>query len=102
MEKGPDKSKPKKVLSTPKDGLAERNTEQPKGRSVYVKSINSPKSKSAENSLPENKVVKKLGSPAKDGPYINKDGTMDGSSEPGISISSKNESALINGEANVV
>lgn len=101
-QKGPDKSKPKKVLSTPKDGLAERNTEQPKGRSVYVKPINSLKSKSAENSLPENKVVKKLGSPAKDGPYINKDGTKDSSSKPGISISSKNESALINGEANVV
>ncbi|CAK9152147.1 unnamed protein product [Ilex paraguariensis] len=101
-QKTADKGTPKKVLGITKDGLAGNNIEHPKSKNVAPKLTNPIKHKSAEDILfSEDKVVKRLDSSAKDGPYFNMDRQKKSSRKPVISISSNNENTLVNGEAKV-
>lgn len=83
-----DEGLPKKMISIRKGDLAE--------------DISSPKSNTAENTLPpQKKFIRRLVSPAKDRPNINKDKTKKSSSEVVNSVSSNGENTLVNGEANI-
>lgn len=74
----------------------------PKGKGKAVKLTESPKSKPTENkSESEDKVVKRLVIPEKEGPNGDKDGLSKSSVEPVMNISSKSASAVVNGEANI-
>ncbi|VVA36258.1 PREDICTED: polyribonucleotide nucleotidyltransferase [Prunus dulcis] len=83
-----DKGLPKKMISIRKGDLAEN--------------ISSPKNNTAENTLlPQKKFIRRLVTPAKDRPNINKDKTKKSSSEVVNSVSSNGENTLVNGEANI-
>lgn len=94
--KAPDRGTPKKVVNIEKDGLIGGKTEQPEDRSSTVKHTSSIGSQSVEDNLPVEKVVKRLVSSAKVG-----DRPKKRSSKAVSSISDKNESNLVNGEAKV-
>ncbi|KAA8516905.1 hypothetical protein F0562_017277 [Nyssa sinensis] len=101
-QKVPDKGTPKKVVNILKDGLAEANAERSKSKSSALNPPNSAQSNSTEdNLLPQGKIVKRLVSSVKDGPYTNKERSKKSSSKAVSSISSKNESDLVNGEAKI-
>lgn len=83
-----EKGLPKKMISIRKGDLAEN--------------ISSPKNNTAENTLlPQKKFIRRLVTPAKDRPNINKDKTKKSSSEVVNSVSSNGENTLVNGEANI-
>lgn len=94
--KAPDRGTPKKVVNIEKDGLMGGKTEQPEDRSSTVKNTSSIGSQSVEDNLAVEKVVKRLVSSAKVGERPKKR-----SSKTVSSISDKNESNLVNGEAKV-
>ncbi|KAI5659508.1 hypothetical protein M9H77_28301 [Catharanthus roseus] len=101
-QKASDKNKPKKTSSPAKSASAVENSEMPKGKGKAVKLTESPKSKPTENkSESEDKVVKRLVIPEKEGPNGDKDGLSKSSVEPVMNISSKSASAVVNGEANI-
>lgn len=90
--------------NVPKDGSSEEKTHQPKAKVGAPKLMGSPKSNSAEDTLPPQKkvkVFKRPASPAKDGPYTNKDRTKKSSSKAVSSLSSKDGSSLVDGEAKI-
>lgn len=87
--KTPDKVKFKKASST--GSLAGANTEHPKEKSAYVRSISPTKSSD----------VKKLSGIVKDKPYTKKGKIEDGGSGAGIDISSKSSSPFSNAESKV-
>lgn len=87
--KTPDKVKFKKASST--GSLADANTELPKEKGAYVRSISSIKSSD----------VKKVSGISKDRPYIKKGKIEDSGSGAGIDISSKSASPFINAESKV-
>lgn len=87
--KTPDKVKLKKVSST--GSLADTNTEHPKEKGAYVRSI----------SLSKSSDVKKLSGISKDRPYTKKGQIEDRGSGAGIDISSKSANPFINAESKV-
>lgn len=87
--KTPDKVKFKKASST--GSLADTNTEQPKEKSPYIRSISPSKSSD----------IKKLSGNAKDRPFTKKGKIEDSGSGAGIDISSKSGSPFINAESKV-
>ncbi|XP_048333222.2 polyribonucleotide nucleotidyltransferase 1, chloroplastic isoform X2 [Ziziphus jujuba] len=88
----PDKGSPKKILS-------EENIEQPEDK---TKATRSTKSNLAESTLlPQKKFIRRLVSTGKDGPQTSKDKTKKSSSKAVSSVSSKDKSSLVNGEANI-
>lgn len=88
----PDKGSPKKILS-------EENIEQPEDK---TKATRSTKSNLAESTLlPQKKFIRRLVSTGKDGPQTSKDKAKKSSSKAVSSVSSKDKSSLVNGEANI-
>ncbi|XAR69502.1 Polyribonucleotide nucleotidyltransferase [Bertholletia excelsa] len=96
-----DKTIPKKVANTSKEGSAGGKSEQSASRSITVKQTSSIKSQSVEESQPKEKFLKRLVSNAKEGVSTLNDKTKMNNSEAVSNISSENKSGLVNGEAKV-
>lgn len=105
----PEKASAKQPTGDTKDVVGSQETSD-KGRKKMIsirkgdlaEDISSPKNNTAENTLlPQKKFIRRLVTPAKDRPNINKDKTKKSSSEVVNSISSNGESTLVNGEANI-
>ncbi|XP_073277413.1 probable polyribonucleotide nucleotidyltransferase 1, chloroplastic isoform X2 [Primulina huaijiensis] len=95
-EENIEKSKRKRVTKAVEVENAELSDEI----SVDIEVTRSSKSKSVEaNSLMEDKFVKKLVSSAKDAVESERSRPKKSSNKPAISISSKNETAVVNGES---
>ncbi|KAK3198188.1 hypothetical protein Dsin_021603 [Dipteronia sinensis] len=103
-DKGQLRLSRKALLPEIDDGAAEEKIEQPKDKVGTPKFESSPRSNSLESTLlPQKKVkvFKRVASPAKEGPYINKERTKKSSSKAVGSISSKDRSSLVDGEAKI-
>lgn len=95
----PDKGSPKKMLSVGEGDVSEENIEQPEDK---IKARGSHKSDLVENTLlPQKKFIRRLVSPGKDGSHANKEKAKKSSNKAVSSISSKDKSSLVNGEANI-
>ncbi|KAL5837373.1 hypothetical protein ACOSQ3_014542 [Xanthoceras sorbifolium] len=102
-QKAPSKSMPKRFVNAPKDGTAEEKIEQPKDKVGTPKLESSSRSYSPEDTLlPQKKVkvFKREVSPAEEGASINKR-TKKSGSKAVSSISSKDGSSLVDGEAKI-
>ncbi|KAI9186074.1 hypothetical protein LWI28_013516 [Acer negundo] len=103
-DKGQLRLSRKALLPETDDGAAEEKIEQPKDKVGTPKFESSPRSNSQEGTLlPQKKVkvFKRVASPAKEGPYINKERTKKSGSKAVSSISSKDRSSLVDGEAKI-
>ncbi|TXG66415.1 hypothetical protein EZV62_007690 [Acer yangbiense] len=103
-DKGQLRLSRKALLPETDDGAAEEKIEQPKDKVGTPKFESSPRSNSPEGTLlPQKKVkvFKRVASPAKEGPYINKERTKKSSSKAVSSISSKDRGSLVDGEATI-
>lgn len=90
-QKAPEKGSAKRV---PKDGLAEENVEQPKDKPSTHKLSSSPKSTPADDALlPQKKFVRRFDT--------NKEVSKKSSNKAVGSVSSKDKTSLVNGEANI-
>ncbi|XP_077247971.1 polyribonucleotide nucleotidyltransferase [Tasmannia lanceolata] len=102
-----EKDAPEKVAGVPKAELAGQQMGQPqdKGAPRKVtgshKEVTSDKDSTPEKTLPKEKVIKRLGSSPKDGPYINKDRQKKSGSNAVTGVASKDEVSLVNGEAQI-
>ncbi|XP_061356746.1 polyribonucleotide nucleotidyltransferase 1, chloroplastic isoform X2 [Gastrolobium bilobum] len=98
--KSPDKDLSKNITSLPKDGLAEEKIEQPKDKISSPKVTASSKRSSEDDSvLPSKKFIRKSVSPSPDKPSSNKDKMKKSSNKAVGSVSGKDESSLVSGEA---
>jgi polyribonucleotide nucleotidyltransferase len=96
-QKTPEEGSGKKVVNAPKDGLAEKNNEEPKDKSSTTKLASSTKSTAAEDAqLPQKKFIRRLAGAAKD-----RSTTIKDTSKKSSSVSSKDETSLVNGEAKI-
>ncbi|KAJ7976440.1 putative Polyribonucleotide nucleotidyltransferase [Quillaja saponaria] len=96
----PDKDLPEKVVNMPKDGFDE-NT-KPREKSSTPKLGNSPKKNLMDDPLlPQKKFIRRLVSPAQDKTVSNQDETKKSSSKTVGTDSRKDQSSLVNGEANI-
>ncbi|KAL2565123.1 hypothetical protein AAZX31_19G104700 [Glycine max] len=86
--------------ASPKDGLVEEKTEQSKDKSSTPNVTASSKRSSEDDSvLPSKKFVRRLVSSSLDKPFTNKDKTKKSSNKAVGSVSGKDESSLVSGEA---
>jgi polyribonucleotide nucleotidyltransferase len=98
----PEEGSGKKVVNAPKDGLAEKNIEQPKDKISTPKLASSTKSTATEDAqLPQKKFIRRLVGAARDRSNANKDTSKKSSSKEVSSVSSKDETNLVNGEAKI-
>ncbi|KAL6988627.1 Purine nucleoside phosphorylase [Sarracenia purpurea var. burkii] len=95
-----DKSTPKKVVNLQKDGLAGGKAEESAEERSNVKRTSSLRSHSEEDNQPNEKVVKRLVSPAKDGAST-QERPKKNSSKSVTSVYSESRTTLVNGEAKV-
>ncbi|KAL2464293.1 Polyribonucleotide nucleotidyltransferase 1 [Forsythia ovata] len=101
-QKAPEKGKQKKASSGSKDATSIENAEPTEEKSPTIELTSPSKSNPSEaDALTEDKFVKKLVIPAKDGPATNKDRPKKSSNKSAINISNKSESAVVNGEAKI-
>ncbi|XP_059462683.1 polyribonucleotide nucleotidyltransferase 1, chloroplastic [Corylus avellana] len=101
-QKTPEEGSGKKVVNAPKDGLAEKNNEEPKDKSSTTKLASSTRSTAAEDAqLPQKKFIRRLVGAAKDRSTTIKDTSKKSSSKEVSSVSSKDETSLVNGEAKI-
>jgi polyribonucleotide nucleotidyltransferase len=101
-QKTPEEGSGKKVVNDPKDSLAEKNIEQPKDKISTPKLASSTKSTAAEDAqFPQKKFIRRLVGAARDRSNTNKDTSKKSSSEEVSSLSSKDETSLVNGEAKI-
>ncbi|KAE8099760.1 hypothetical protein FH972_017714 [Carpinus fangiana] len=101
-QKTPEEGSGKKVVNALKDGLAEKNNEEPKDKSSTTKLASSAKSTAAEDAqLPQKKFIRRLAGTAKDRSTTLKDTSKKSSSKEVSSVSSKDETSLVNGEAKI-
>ncbi|KAK2638338.1 hypothetical protein Ddye_026133 [Dipteronia dyeriana] len=103
-DKGQLRLSRKALLPETDDGAAEEKIEQPKDKVGTPKFESSPRSNSPEGTLlPQKKVkvFKRVASPAKEAPYINKERTKKSGSKAVGSISSKDRSSFVDGEAKI-
>ncbi|KAG5083175.1 hypothetical protein JHK84_053213 [Glycine max] len=88
--------------ASPKDGLVEEKTEQSKDKSSTPNVTASSKRSSEDDSvLPSKKFVRRLVSSSLDKPFTNKDKTKKSSNKAVGSVSGKDESSLVSGEAEI-
>ncbi|XP_041023853.1 probable polyribonucleotide nucleotidyltransferase 1, chloroplastic isoform X1 [Juglans microcarpa x Juglans regia] len=98
-QKTAERSSAKKVLNVPKDGLAEG---QPDSKVGAPKLGSSHKSTPAEDTLhPQKKFIRRLVDSTRDEHNVNKDTSKKSSSKAISTVSSKDETSLVNGEANI-
>lgn len=98
-QKAAEKSSAKKVLNVPKDGLAEG---QPDSKVSTSELGSSDKSPLAEDTLlPQKKFIRRLVGSSRDGHNTNKDTSKKNSGKAVSTVPSKDETSLVNGEANV-
>ncbi|KAK1583773.1 hypothetical protein Q3G72_026794 [Acer saccharum] len=102
-DKGQLRLSRKALLPETDDGSAEEKIEQPKDKVGTPKFESSPRNSPEGTLLPQKKVkvFKRVASPAKEGPYINKERTKKSGSKAVSSISSKDRSSLVDGEATI-
>lgn len=101
-QKTPEEGSGKKVVNAPKVGLAEKNNEEPKDKSSTTKLASSTRSTAAEDAqLPQKKFIRRLVGAAKDRSTTIKDTAKKSSSKEVSSVSSKDETSLVNGEAKI-
>lgn len=83
-------------LDGPKKVMMKDELESSEGSTI------SPRSSSPEQTMqPQKKVIKKTVSPAKDRPYVNKDRAKKSGTKAVSSISTKDGTTLVNGEAKI-
>lgn len=95
-----DNSLPKTSVNAQKDGVTDVNAERAKEKVTRSSS----KSNSVEDSgLPQKKVkvFKRPASPAKDGPFVSRERIKKSNGKSVSSISSKEGSSLVDGEAKI-
>lgn len=98
-QKAAEKGSAKKVLNVPKDGLVEG---QPDSKVSAPKLGSSHKSTPAEDTLlPQKKFIRRLVGSTRDEHNANKDTSKKSSSKAVSTDSSKDETSLVNGEANI-
>lgn len=101
-QKTPEEGSGKKVVNAPMDGLAEKNNEEPNDKSSTTRLASSTKSSAAEDAqLPQKKFIRRLVGAAKDRSTTIKDTSKKSSSTEVSSVSSKDETSLVNGEAKI-
>ena len=100
-QKAPDKGTLKQTVNMPKDGLGEVNAEQPNQTSSDPKHVSSDTSNSAEDDALPQKIIKRLVSSGRDEPYANKGRPKKSIGKAVTSVSNKDESSLVNGEAKI-
>ncbi|XP_043702950.1 polyribonucleotide nucleotidyltransferase 1, chloroplastic-like [Telopea speciosissima] len=98
-----EKGSSKKVASTLKGGLAAEDIEQPQEKVTVSKLSSSPKksSSSDESMLKPQKAIKRLVSPTRGGPYVNKSRPKKSSSKEVNSIAGNEGTSLVDGKAKV-
>ncbi|KAJ0079325.1 hypothetical protein Patl1_23502 [Pistacia atlantica] len=99
-----DRSMPKKSVSVSKDGAAEEKIQHPKDTVGTQKAVSSSKGYAAEDTLLSQrkvKAIKRTGSPSKEVSPINKERTKKSTGKAVSSISTKDGSSLVDGEAKV-
>ncbi|KAJ0013713.1 hypothetical protein Pint_20707 [Pistacia integerrima] len=99
-----DRSMPKKSVSVLKDGAAEEKIQHPKDTVGTQKAVSSSKGNTTEDTLLSQKkvkAIKRTGSPSKEVSPINKERTKKSTGKAVSSISKKDGSSLVDGEAKV-
>ncbi|MED6157820.1 Purine nucleoside phosphorylase [Stylosanthes scabra] len=97
LKKSTDKGLSKKVNSLAKDG-AEGKSKQPKDKVSKVR-VASKRSSEDDSVIPSKKFIRKLVNPSEDKPSTNKDDVERTNDEAFGSVSGKDESSLVSGEA---
>ncbi|XP_034694858.1 probable polyribonucleotide nucleotidyltransferase 1, chloroplastic isoform X1 [Vitis riparia] len=100
-QKAPDKGTTKKAVNMPKDGLGEVNVELSNDTSSNPKPVSSHTTNSAEGDALPQKIIKRLVSSGRDEPDTNKERPKKSISKAVTSVSNKDESSLVNGEAKI-
>ncbi|XP_058105831.1 probable polyribonucleotide nucleotidyltransferase 1, chloroplastic isoform X2 [Magnolia sinica] len=102
-----DKGTLRKVVSTPKDELARQDTAQtqdksaPKSVTSSDKEVTSVQDSIADKTLQQEKAVKRLVTPSRDGPSLNKDRQKKSSSKEVTGVGTADGGNLVNGETKI-